>query len=584
MTQSSSGLDTEVAIERDIAVEMRDGVVLRADVYRPALPGPLPVLLLRIPYDKRVAQSYCYQTPLWYARRAYIVVIQDTRGRFASAGEFWPLTHEARDGADTIEWCRNLPGGNGLVGTFGFSYAGANQLLAAAERPAGLAACCPGFYLTSMYEGFGYVGGAFALSTMAQWYALIAGDRAARLGSPEDHALVAQADALAGRWSARHAIRSIPLIAPNPVTPFAEALLQRAAPEPGTQEPDLETAELNTDVACLHVGGWYDPFIGQTLGTYARMSRAGKAEQRLLIGPWQHIPWSPQVGQFDYGPEAASTIIDDWHIAFFDAHLKKDRTSLARHAPVSVFVLGSCRWSHHASWPPHGANDSVFYLQSDGRANTAYGDGRLAPEPPPEEQPRDYFIYNPHNPVPSVGGRSTGGPGTPTGPFDQSLVEGRNDVLCYTSAVFTQAVEIAGPVVLELYAATSAVDTDFKAKLCLVNTDGRSFNLCEGIVRGRFAFDRRTEKLLEPGQSYRFELDLGSVCAEIRAGERLRLQVTSSDYPAFDRNPNSGVPLGTEDAGAMPPAMQTIFHDASRPSALRLLTRKPGDTAGGSVS
>ena len=566
-----------VDIEHNLPVPMRDGIILRADVYRPRDAGPLPVLLLRIPYDKRVAQSYCYETPIWYARQGYIVVVQDTRGRFASDGVFEPLITESSDGFDTISWCRGLPGGDGRVGTFGFSYAGANQLLAALEHPPGLAAACPGFYLTSMYEGFGYVGGAFALSTMAQWYALIGGNAAARLDTAEGEAELAAADAVLGQWSSRHPVSAIPLIRPNKVLPFTMPFLSRPAPVEG--EPDLETASLNTSLPCLHISGWYDSFVPQTLGTFVRMCAAGDAEQRLLVGPWHHLPWSSQVGEVDYGPQCGKRMIDEAQIAFFNAHLKDDRAELDALPMVKIFVLGSERWEKHTSWPPVDAREALLFLRGGGGANTAYGDGKLARAAPDEAEPPDHFIYNPLNPVPSIGGHATGWPGTPTGPCDQRNVEARNDVLCYTTEPFEEEIEIAGPIKLELYAATSVIDTDFTAKICHVNREGKSTNLCEGIIRGRYAFNRHKPMLLVPGKAYRFEIDIGSTCAAFAPGEKLRLQISSSDYPTFDRNPNTGATLGAE-SGEMPPALQTIFHDPEHASCLRLMLRKPGDTAG----
>ncbi len=565
---------SDVTIAQDVPVPMRDGTVLRADIYRPTDAADLPVLLLRIPYDKFVAQTYVYGHPIWYARHGYIVVVQDTRGRYKSEGEFWPLRGEATDGADTIEWCAALPGASGKVGTFGFSFSGINQLLSGSLRPRGLGAACPGFYPTSMYEGFGYVGGAFALSTMAQWLTILAGDRAVRLGMPEARSLIIDATAQVGQWSPSTTLHEIPLLAANPLTPFAAEMLAHPAYGEFWHESDLERMAAPTDLPCLHVSGWYDTFLRQTLDTYALLAAAGKAEQRLLVGPWVHMPWAQHVGGVDFGRDAGGQIVDRYQLAFYDAHLKGDRRALDALPPVTVFLLGANRWASYNSWPPTDARPDAFYLHSGGKANSLDGDGALSREPPGREYP-DIFIYDPRMPVQSVGGHSCCSAAvSPMGPFDQSIVETRNDVLCYTTPPFETPIELLGPVELELYAATTAADTDFTAKLCHVRHSGEVINLCEGIVRARYATDRTREILLPPNQVHRFVIALAQIAVHLAAGERLRLEVSSSNYPTFDRNPNTGGELGSEAPLEMVAARQTIHHDADRASVLRLRTRQ----------
>jgi putative CocE/NonD family hydrolase len=574
MSPVTSTAPSDVTVEEDLPVPMRDGTVLRADVYRPHDATDLPVLLLRIPYNKFVAQSYVYGHPTWYARHGYIVVVQDTRGRYNSEGEFWPLRGEATDGVDSIEWCAALPGSSGKVGTFGFSYSGINQLLTGSLRPRGLGAACPGFYPNSMYEGFGYVGGAFALSTMAQWLTILAGDRAVRLAMPEARSLIIEATAQVGHWSPSVTVHEVPLLAANPLTPFAAEMLEHPAYDEFWHESDLERMEAPTDLPCLHVSGWYDTFLRQTFDTYARLMAAGKAEQRLLVGPWVHMPWAQHVGGIDFGREAGGQIVDRYQLAFYDAHLKGDRRALDALPPVTVFLLGANRWASYDSWPPPGAMPDTFYLHSDGKANSLDGDGTLSREPPGREYP-DIFIYDPQMPVQSVGGHSCCSAAvSPMGPYDQSMVETRNDVLCYTTSSFDKPIELLGPIELELYAATTAADTDFTAKLCHVRQDGEVINLCEGIVRARFATDRTREVLLPANQVHRFVIALGQTAVHLAAGERLRLEVSSSNYPTFDRNPNTGGPLGMEAPLEMVAARQTIHHDAARPSVLRLWTRQ----------
>jgi uncharacterized protein len=561
-----------ISIERDVAVSMRDGAVLRADLYRPQASGPLPVLLLRIPYNKLVAQGYVYANPIWYARHGYIVVIQDCRGRYASDGDFEPLVSEAADGADTIAWCARLQGANGKVGTFGFSYAGLNQLMAASVRCEGLAAACPGFYPASMYSSFSFVGGAFSLATIAQWLTIIAGDRARRMNDPGALSLIRQAESLVGKWHPANSIREIPLIAPNKLTPFAAKLLDHSAHDDFWKPTELDCNAVRKDLPCLHIGGWYDTFVAETLATYRRMAVRSKAEQRLLIGPWLHIPWAQTVGGVDFGPDAAN-IVDAHQIAFFHAHLKNDRSLIESLPRVSAFMMGINSWTSLESWPPQDVKERTFYLRSKGRANTMSGDGSLD-EAPPGEEPADLYVYDPLAPVESVGGHSCCLPGvTPMGAYDQRSVEIRNDVLCYTSARATEAYEVIGPVEVELYAATTARDTDFTAKLCHVRRSGHAINLCEGIQRMRYARDCSREVFLSPGEVHRIKIRLGETALRVRVGEQLRLEISSSNYPAFDRNPNTGVPLGAESPFDLIQALQSIHHAGPLRSALKISVR-----------
>jgi putative CocE/NonD family hydrolase len=560
-----------ISITRNVSVPMRDGVVLNADIYRPEAPSPLPVLLLRIPYNKTVAQGYVYANPVWYARHGYIVVIQDCRGRYESGGEFEPLVSEAVDGADSVEWCARLPGATGKVGMFGFSYAGVNQLMAATLRPRGLAALCPGFYPTGMYDAFSYVGGAFSLATIAQWLTIIAGDRARRTKDADAMADIRGAEAMVGRWHPGISVREVPLIAPNDLTPFAAGLLDHPARDAFWDAMELQPKRVAQDLPCLHLSGWYDTFVNETLANYKGMVASSLAEQRLLVGPWLHIPWAQTVGSVDFGPEAAN-VVDSHQLAFFDAHLKNDRRRLDELPPVSVFVMGANRWESFPTWPPT-ARPVELYLHSKGRANTLAGDGWLDHDQPAAE-PSDIYIYDPLVPVESVGGHSCCLPvATPMGAYDQRAVEMRNDVLCYTSVPKDAPYDVVGTVEVELSFTTNAKDTDFTAKLCHVRQGGRVINLCEGIQRLRFATDPSREVFLSPNTHQRIKIRLGETAVRIRPGETLRLEISSSNYPAFDRNPNTGAALGREGPFDFVQAMQVVHHTAEHPSVLRINVR-----------
>ncbi len=557
-----------VVTERDVAVRMRDDVTLRCNVYRPDDSGAHPTLLQRQPYNKHLAQTYVYAHPAWYARRGYAVVVQDTRGRYASEGEFYPLRLDAEDGYDTIEWCAAQPWSNGRIGTYGFSYPGINQLLAAAERPPHLVATMPGFYFSGMYEGFTHIGGTFGLAAVLDWALILAGDVAART---RDEVLAAQLRKLSGcggNWHPTQSLRELPVLVEPPIMPFLRDYLDHPSHDDYWREGAIGPRVSRIAVPCLHISGWYDTFVTQTVETYERCVAETEVEHRLLVGPWYHLPWSQQVGCVDYG-EDARNVVDDYQLAWCDAWLKGERAALDALPAVRVFVTGENRWRDAERWPLPGQNES-WYLHSEGRANSLSGNGRLGRETPSEEEP-DFFVYDPYQPVPSVGGHSCCYPGNaPMGPQDQRPVEVRNDVLVYTSDPLGASLLVAGRANVILFAASSAVDTDFTVKLCDVAPDGTSLNMQEGVIRARFRESREREVLIEPGRIYEYRIDLGGLCHSFGTGHRIRVQVTSSDYPAYDRNPNTGVPIGAEAPFSAMPADQTVFHDAGRASRLEL--------------
>ena len=564
-----------IVVETDVPVTMRDGVRLACDIWRPASGGPVPALVQRQPYDKRVAQTYVYDHPAVYARHGYAVVIEDSRGRYASEGEFYPLRLDAEDGYDTIEWCAGQPWCDGRVGSFGFSIPGVNQLLAASLQPPHLAAMAPGFYPGGMYEGFTHVGGTFGLAAVMDWALILAGDAVRRRGDRQVLGAIGAAQALGGRWPAALSLKDIPFLETPDLLPFLKDYIDHPALDAYWEEWELGPRLGRIDVPCLHVSGWYDSFIPQTIAAYEALSAAGRAEHRLIVGPWYHIPWTQQVGEIDFGDEAKNTI-SVYERAWFDAWLKDDRSGLEALPPVRLFVTGENRWHDADAWPLAGAGSERWYLHSAGRANSLSGNGTLDREAPGDEAP-DFFVYNPFDPVPSLGGHSCCLPATaPMGPMDQRPVEYRNDVLVYSSAPLEAPLFAAGFVTARLSAATSAADTDFTVKLCDVEPGGRSINLFEGVIRGRFRESRAAALPLEPHRVYAFSVDVGVICHLFRAGHRVRVEVSSSNYPAFDRNPNTGGPIGAEHAFDLVPAHQTLFHDGARPSFIDLpVVRRP---------
>lgn len=553
----------DVVVERDVECRLRDGTVLRADVYRPHTDGPLPVLLMRMPYGKTTAgANWGYAHPAWYANRGYVVVIQDVRGRYASDGEFTPFVGEAEDGYDAVEWAAGLPGSNGSVGMYGFSYPGATQLLAATLRPPSLAAIAPGFTSSQFYDGWAYDGGAFSLASMSGWATFLAVDTARRRGDEEAHA------ALLGALGAiPHLYWKLPLREFLPLldeqAPYFADWLEHSTYDDYWRATAVDEDFGRIDVPALHTGGWYDIFHA---GTTANFRGIGPAPQKLLMGPWQHSPWRAITA--GPGEDAGANAVDDWHLRFFDEVLKGESSGVFD-SPARVFVLHE-GWRDLDGWPPSGSTTTDWHLHSGGRANSAYGDGTLSTEAPAAE-PADIFLYDPTMPSTSLGGHSCCTETVaPMGPADQEAYEASKGVLVYTTAPLAGDLILLGDASVELFASSSALDTDFTARLCVVDEAGVSTNLKEGIVRARFRDSLSAPALLEPGRVYRFSISLGPVGTHVKAGQRIRLDVSSSDFPQWDRNLNTGGALGSESASVAVVATNAVYHDATRPSRLRL--------------
>lgn len=568
---NSPALFPGVRLERDVEATMRDGTVLRADVYTPDTPGDHPVLLLRIPYDKSVAQSIVYHHPSWYARHGYLVVVQDTRGRHASDGDFAPLRHEAEDGYDSVQWAARLPNSNGRVGTYGFSYAGATQLLAATQRPPALVCCAPGFTSSDYYADWTYEGGALNLAFIVSWTAqLLAIPDALRRGRPDVAAAIARRLGDVPALYRERPLEEFSLLAGTEVAQFFFDWLEHDRRDDYWTEISLEHRYDDITVPCLHFGGWYDVFSPGTVKNYAELSRragAGTDRHRLVMGPWVHQPWAPIVGGRDFGAEAINSI-NELQLQWFD-HWLKDRP-IELGSPVRLFVMGADTWLDTDAWPPPQTTVQEWFLRSDGRANSLSGTGELTQSPPADE-PCDVYVYDPGNPVASAGGRSCCDASvTPMGPACQHAVEIRNDVLVYSTSPLEQPVRVIGNVRLTLHAATSAVDTDWVVRLVDVGEDGSTVNVSQGILRARYREGLDTANLVEPGVSYEYDISMGPACWEFAAGHRLRVQITSSDFPAHDINPNTGQRVGEVGQLDGVVATQVVYHDEQRPTRLFL--------------
>jgi putative CocE/NonD family hydrolase len=571
-----------IIIDTDVAVPMRDGTQLLGDLYRPETREPLPVLLQRLPYDKDDLVSVTYAIDvLRAARSGYAVVVQDTRGRYASPGRFTPFVSEATDGADTVAWAAAQPWSNGRVGMIGGSYVGATQWLAATTAPPALRAIAPFVTAADYHQGWAYQGGAFALGFNLRWayasLALAEVDRrvAAGLATTEDLLAFAVeahgSDALHDRLP----LTDVPGLAD--VAPYYLEWL--AHPTYDDFWRTLAPRERHADItvpAC-NIGGWYDVFLGGTLANYTGMRASGGSErartlQRLVVGPWSHSIHGGAFVERDYGPFAGTDELDltGLQLRWFDHVLRDLDNGVDRESPVHLFVMGADVWRDEDDWPLPDTRWTDHFLHSDGNAATS---GGALSTTPPDDEPGDTFRYDPNDPVPTIGGQTYlqgATVGANAGPRDRRGVERRRDVLTYTTAPLGRAVEVTGPVTLTAFVSTSVIDTDITAALVDVHPDGRAELLTEGILRARYRDSRSTPALLAPGRTYELQIDLWATANVFAVGHRIRLEVSSSNFPRFDRNPNTGGVIAATTPDDLVTAVTTVHHDRARPSRLTL--------------
>ncbi len=562
-------------VERDVMAEMRDGTMLAADVYRPASEeGPWPVLVIRQPYHKAHAETFAYAHPSWYASRGYMVVSQDIRGRWASGGGFSPFRHEAEDGYDTVEWAAALPGSSGKVGMYGFSYGGLTQMMAASLGPPHLTCICPAFCTPQLYEGWAYNGGAFALSFNLTWALYLATETARQKGLSGYEATLWKAIQSMHDWWQWLPMESFPLLRAHDLAPFFFEWIDHSSYDAYWQRWSIERVYSRIRVPALHIGGWYDIFRDGDLQLYEGLrtqagSEKARKNQKLLMGPWYHNPWNRILGPCDLG-DAAASCVDDLQVQWYDFWLKGIENGIMEEPRVHYYMLGANEWGDDASWPPAKAQPVTLYLHSRGRANSLSGDGALTGRQPEDEAP-DVYVYNPRDPIPSLGGQSCCIPGvTPMGPADQRLVEATNQVLVYTTPPLKRPFCIAGKASVHLWIATDVPDTDFCAKLVDVSPSGRALNLTSGILRAKYRDSLEHPTLLSPGALYELRIDGGSTAALIKKDHRIRLEIASSNFPCWDRNTNSGNNPMKDGYADIRVATHQVFHDRDRPSCIVL--------------
>jgi putative CocE/NonD family hydrolase len=566
-----------VEFSGNVQVPMRDGVLLAADVSLPKGKGPFPTILCRTPYTTALGElsDNGHRAGREFGRKfvalGFAFVLQDCRGTGRSQGCWDPYARERDDGVDLQKWVRTQPWCNGKVATFGGSYCGFTQLAAASEAGDRLAAmCCDA--PTFSWHDVNYVGGALRLETNAVWNTLMCrphlGDES--LAEVNLTSLPWSIKLKRGQWS--NVFRHLPLRTWDQEhgvrIPWVNDTLTR--PEPDEYWASRGSTDRLHQISApqLICTGWYDLFLNQAFCYVPMLGKQGASEtsqrhQHLIIGPWGHAPNVP-VGDLDFGREAKIDL-DGVHKQWYGRWLNGEDTGVDKWPFLRIFVMGANRWRNEDQWPLARTQFTSYFFHSDSSAKTLNGNGSLTKVKPLAEN-ADRYIYDPEDPVPSCGGEW--GFLRPCGPVDQRHVESRDDVLVYTSEELVEPLEVTGPVKVVLYAASDATDTDWTAKLVDVHPDGRAFNLCDGIIRARYRESFAKAKLLEPTKVYRYEIDLWATSNEFLPGHRIRVEVSSSNFPRFDRNPNTGHAFGVD--AELRKANQTVYHDQEHPSHIVL--------------
>jgi uncharacterized protein len=597
--------------EDDVMVAMRDGVRLAADIYRPAsngvpLPGPFSALLERTPYNKRRLDLTA--TAKFFARHGYVVVLQDVRGRFASEGEWYAFGDEGPDGEDTVRWLHTLPGCDGQVGTIGLSYSASDQTALACLNPPGLAAMFVAEGMSNYHTSAMRQGGAAELRFLIYAFEMARTSKEAATDRPLS-LLLQRERANLREWLSRLPIRpgSSPLRHLPSYERWITDVISHGDYDDYWKRPGYTAEEYwddHADVPVYLLGGWYDSYCRSTTDMYVELTRRKRGPIRLIMGPWVHgvatmaQSWS---GDVDFGQDAPLDDYNGFRLRWFDRHLKGLDTGIDEDPPVRIFVMGGGsgrrntdgrmehggRWRTEQEWPLARTRFTPYYL---------HGDGTLAPEPPAagsggsapnSDDGATTYAYDPRDPVPTIGGNiSVGYELLPNGAFDQrgssaafgatdSLpLAARADVLVFQTPPLDAAVEVTGPIEVRLWASSSCVDTDFTAKLLDVYPpnpdypDGYAMNLGDSIIRGRYRNDRTRAELLTPGEVVELTITLYPTSNLFARGHRIRLDISSSNFPRFDVNPNTGEPLGRHRRTLV--AHNTVYHDAAHPSHVLL--------------
>ncbi len=534
--------------ELDVKVTMRDGVRLSTNIYRPDAPGKFPVLLTRSPYGNggkgnRFAHSF--------VKRGYVVVAQDTRGRDESEGIFDALQSEAPDGYDTQLWVGEQPWCNGRIGTYGGSYVGFTQWMPAPLQSPDLVTMIPVVTFSDFHDVV-YQDGAFRLELWGPW------------SFEMSHPYNVPLDSIEKRRD--RILMTLPLIDQDKMLgwkiPFFRDWLLHPERDRYWDRTSIGDDYSKVKASVYSIGGWYDILLKGTINNFIKMTDSSidpeiRKKQKILIGPWVHDEGKRLVGELDFG-ESAVLDESELMIRWFDNQLKGIDNGAMEDPPVKIFVMGENSWRFENEWPLARTSYEKYYFHSKGRANTLSGDGYLDTKPP-NDQIVDKFIYNPKDPVRTIGSM---------GPYDQRQIETREDVLVYTTDPLKEDIEVTGPVSAVLFASSSARNTDFTAKLVDVYPDGRAIRICEGIIRADHRDPLLPPSNIEPGKIYSYTIDLWATSNVFKKGHQMRVEVSSSNFPRFDRNLNTGNYFATDTT--ILKAEQTIYHNSDYPSCIVL--------------
>jgi putative CocE/NonD family hydrolase len=554
----------DVCLERAVPCRMSDGVVLYADHYYPPQAGPQPTLLMRQPYGRDIASTVVYAHPVWFARHGYNVVIQDVRGRGDSEGEFYPFRNEARDGAETIAALRRRPESNGKIGMYGFSYQGITQLLAAAEAPEGLLCIAPAMTAHDLYNGWFYHHGALRLASTLGWglQMLKADARRLQLREASDRLERAWADLPAQYLETPYAAH--PALQAEGLPTYVRDWIEQDAPGDYWAAMDISRKLADIRVPALHLSGWYDTYLtGSIDGFLAMRDSAGSPEAReqqyLVAGPWVHIPWGDRIGTHYLGTEA-NLDTDALHLRWFN-HWLKGTNEFANEPRIRHFALNFAesngQWHNADDWPT--APTHVLHLHSDGRANSSKGDGSLTFAPPAADEPPDIFIYDPEVPVAAPGGLAS-----VACPSNQATIELGNNVLVFTTVALVAPLHIFGSPQVELHCSSSSASADLVAKLICVRPNGEAIFITIGIARSNALFQDYSADT-----PHLWQFTFAPTSCIFAKGDRMRLEIASSAYPLYDRNPSTAVAPRLADSWNWQRSTQTLYHDATRPSCIR---------------
>ena len=556
-----------VLLERGVRCRMSDGVELVSDHYYPPGPSPQhaphPTILMRQPYGRAIASTVVYAHPIWFARHGYNVVIQDVRGRGDSGGEFYPFRDEGHDGGETISWLRAREESNGRVGMYGFSYQGMTQLLAAAKQPEGLQCISPGMTAHDLYHGWFYHHGALRLASSLGWglQLLKADTRRRRLREASDR--------LEHAWANLAAQTSVlpfgdhPALHGEGVPHYVLDWFNHAEPDEYWTSLDVSQSLDRIRIPALHISGWYDTYLKGSVDGFRALSECAgstfaREHQYLVAGPWQHIPWGDRIGATNFGADAL--LATDAILLRWFNHWLKDTGEFSNEPRIRYFVLGENCWRHASAWPVKASH--MLYLHSEGRANSRKGDGVLSTTPPSADEPCDIFVYDPEVPV-----LAPGGPTAASGQFDQATLEMGNNLLVYTTEPLKDALRIFGAPRVSLFCSTSCSHADFTAKLVRVRPDCVAEFVCMGIARSSWLF-AKSGYAADAVQHWEFELEPTSCC--FAAGDRIRLEVASSAFPLYDRNPGGEVASSRATSWDWRLSMQIVYHSNVYPAALYL--------------